>query len=892
MNIIFNIDYKTEFGQEVLLNVVKGDSSTRYRMQSDDGQHWKHSIRISAAGTPFLDYFYSVETHGEEVRREWTTIKHRIVLNASRAHTYTIYDRWTDMPEDTYRYSSAFTDCINRMELKALTPSKYDCTLRIIVRSPQLGPGQTMALVGGDKGLGEWDTTKALPMQLVNYNTWSVDIDASTLTAGEQEMKFVMHDNHSGQTMWEECPNRVVLPQHVPEGEAKVYELEQAFFAIPNARLGGTLVPVFSLRTGGSFGVGDFGDLDAMIDFMAATSQKVLQILPINDTTKMGKWTDSYPYSCISIFALHPQYIDLRQLPKLADAKRAKYYEAVRQELNALPQIDYERVNQTKKEYLNEIFEQDGKHVIKSLPFKAFFTENEHWLVPYAQFCLLREKYQEADFHLWPDNHEWDEADRRALTDPRTSQYRAAAKYYYIQYQLSTQLQKAHDHARSLGIVLKGDIPIGVDRNGCDVWFESRYFNLNGQAGAPPDDFSVNGQNWGFPTYNWDAMLEDGCQWWIRRFQNMAHYFDAYRIDHVLGFFRIWEIPIHAVHGLLGQFSPSLGMTREEIENYGFNFQEELNTRPFIADWTVRQIFGDRAKEVTNKYLVQLYSNIYALKPEVATERQIEALFKDATSPEDIALRDGLYQMASDVLFLRDRKNPNLFHPRISAWMSFSFKTLYEHDKTAFRILYDDYFYHRNNQFWYSEAMKKLPVLVEATRMLVCAEDLGMVPACVEWVMNELRILSLEVESMPKQTNRHFGDVKHFPYRSVCCLGSHDMPTLRQWWDEDEDRTQLYYNTVLCHGGEAPHPLPGWLAREIILKQLQSPSMLCILSLQDYFAIDEQLRLADKDAERINIPANPRHYWRYRMHVSIEDLMANKCFKHNITGLMTLSDRK
>ena len=628
-----------------------------------------------------------------------------------------------------------------------------------------------------------------------------------------------------------------------------------------------------------------------MIDFVASTGQKVLQLLPINDTTITHTWTDSYPYSCISVFAIHPQYADLHALPELKDAKARAEAEKTRAELNALDKIDYEKVNDFKINYLRQIFNQEGEKMMKTAEYKAFFQDTELWLVPYAQYSYLRDKNGTADFNQWPDHQVWDEAERKALADPKTAAYKNVAFFYFVQFVLDRQMQEAHEHAKTKGVILKGDIPIGVNRNGCDVWTEPKYFNLNGQAGAPPDDFSANGQNWGFPTYNWFEMLKDGCQWWNRRFQNMARYFDAYRIDHVLGFFRIWEIPVHSVHGLLGQFAPALAMSREEIESYGLHFQEDRFTRPFITDWVLDRMFHERAGEVKEKYLDRLDDERYQMKPEVDTQRKVEALFADATDEKELWLRDGLYALISDVLFVRDHTNPGVFHPRISAQLDFIYESLYDNDKAAFNRLYNDYFYRRNNQFWYQEAMKKLPKLVQATRMLVCAEDLGMVPDCVPWVMDELKILSLELQSMPKDPSVKFGHLSRNPYRSVCTISSHDMPTLRMWWDENIQRTQEYYNTMLYRQGPAPHPLPGWLASDIISRHLTSPSMLCILSIQDWLATDEALRLPDANAERINIPANPKHYWRYRMHLNIEDLAADKRFVQSITEMISQSGR-
>ena len=633
---------------------------------------------------------------------------------------------------------------------------------------------------------------------------------------------------------WVFCPHSFD-PKEVSNPDLPAVQRDAWMDAPEDFRVAGTLIPVFSLRSRRSFGVGDFGDLRQMIDWVATTGQRLLQILPINDTTSSHTWADSYPYSCISVFALHPQYVELGALPALKSEKDRRRFDKLRQELNGLPQIDYERVNAAKLEYLQLLYEQEGKKTLATADFKAFFADNEQWLVPYAQYCHLRDAYGTGDFSSWPDHNQWNEDDRKVLSNPRNKGFKDVAFHYFVQFILAQQLRGVHAYARSRSVILKGDIPIGVARHGCDVWQEPRYFNLNGQAGAPPDDFAEDGQNWGFPTYNWDEMLRDGCQWWERRFRSMARYFDAYRIDHVLGFFRIWEIPMPAKSGLLGQFSPALALSRDEIVRAGISLETlKTNVAPII-----------RGGEVPS----------------------------------------------TNFLFLRDHKNPELFHPRISAQKTEAFQRLSNDEQQAFNALYEDYFYHRNNQFWYEEAMQKLPKLVKATRMLCCAEDLGMVPACVKWVMDELDILSLELESMPKEPWVRFGHVENNPRRSVATISSHDTPTLRMWWDEDYERTQDYFNNILHREGPAPHPLPGWLAQDIIQRHLDCPSMLCVIALQDWLAIDEHLRLKDANAERINIPANPNHYWRYRMHLNIEDLKHDKQFTEGIRRMIVLGNR-
>lgn len=890
MTVQFNIEYKAMFGEQIVVNIQTEEGELKLPLETTDGERWACDWCVESPEKSYT-YYYSVEREGRAVKTEWLMIKHQLDVNAKKAAVYTLYDHWKVMPEDAYLYSSAFTDCINHQAPQEMKLEMGSKIVRLIVRVPQLRDGERLGVLGADKALGAWDVQKILPMTQHTYNEWVADIDATHLEGSHLEFKFVAFRNAKNNLLWETSMNRTVDLPEMKAGELVSYELDQAFFALYNRKLAGTQVPVFSLRTCKSAGIGDFGDLKTMIDFVASTGQKVLQLLPINDTTITHTWTDSYPYSCISVFAIHPQYADLHALPELKDAKARAEAEKTRAELNALDKIDYEKVNDFKINYLRQIFNQEGEKMMKTAEYKAFFLDTELWLVPYAQYSYLRDKNGTADFNQWPDHQVWDEAERKVLADPKTAAYKNVAFFYFVQFVLDRQMQEAHEHAKAKGVILKGDIPIGVNRNGCDVWTEPKYFNLNGQAGAPPDDFSANGQNWGFPTYNWFEMLKDGCQWWNRRFKNMARYFDAYRIDHVLGFFRIWEIPVHSVHGLLGQFAPALAMSREEIESYGLHFQEDRFTRPFITDWVLDRVFHERAGEVKEKYLDRLDDERYQMKPEVDTQRKVEALFADVTNEKELWLRDGLYALISDVLFVHDHTNPGVFHPRISAQLDFIYESLYDNDKAAFNRLYNDYFYRRNNQFWYQEAMKKLPKLVQATRMLVCAEDLGMVPDCVPWVMDELKILSLELQSMPKDPSVKFGHLSRNPYRSVCTISSHDMPTLRMWWDENIQRTQEYYNTMLYRQGSAPHPLPGWLASDIISRHLTSPSMLCILSIQDWLATDEALRLPDADAERINIPATPKHYWRYRMHLNIEDLAADKRFVQNITEMISQSGR-
>ena len=628
-----------------------------------------------------------------------------------------------------------------------------------------------------------------------------------------------------------------------------------------------------------------------MIDWAVSTQQKVIQILPINDTTMTHAWTDSYPYNSISIYAFHPMYADIKQMGTLKDKSAAAKFNKKQKELNGLPAMDYEAVNQTKWEYFRLIFKQEGEKVLASGEFGEFFNANKEWLQPYAVFSYLRDAFQTPNFREWPRHSVYNAQDIEKMCRPESVDYPHIALYYYIQFHLHLQLVAATKYAREHGVVLKGDIPIGISRNSVEAWTEPYYFNLNGQAGAPPDDFSVNGQNWGFPTYNWDVMEKDGYRWWMKRFQKMSEYFDAYRIDHILGFFRIWEIPMHAVHGLLGQFIPSIPMSREEIESYGLPFREDYLI-PYIHESFLGQVFGPHTDYVKQTFLLPAETpGVYHMKPEFTTQREVESFFAGKNDENSLWIRDGLYTLISDVLFVPDTKEKDKYHPRIGIQRDFIFRSLNEQEQNAFNRLYDQYYYHRHNEFWRQQAMKKLPQLTQSTRMLVCGEDLGMIPDCVSSVMNDLRILSLEIQRMPKNPMHEFGYLNEYPYRSVCTISTHDMSTLRGWWEEDYLQTQRYYNTMLGHYGTAPTVATPELCEEVVRNHLKSNSILCILSLQDWLSIDGKWRNPNVQEERINVPSNPRNYWRYRMHLTLEQLMKAEELNDKIRELIKYTGR-
>jgi 4-alpha-glucanotransferase len=851
-------------------------------MTTTDGWQWELEASVlESRQHPIASftYYYQVEdADGRVLRREWMLIPRTYYFDSSK--NYVLTDLWREVPLHDHLYSNAYRATAHlpiENGVEARRVPLYRKTILFRVSAPQLQQGQSVAILGSHPALGSWNAARYLRMEPIGCCEWllSVNVDVILLPI---EYKYVVVDDKTHSLLaWEEGDNRIVnglVSEASPDaqlrdGTVMVVYGEALRIKEQTWRAAGVVIPVFSLRSIHSCGVGDFGDLRRMVDWAVATGMKMIQILPVNETTVAHTWSDSYPYNIVSAFALHPQYLDLEALGSLKSKARMTAFRRQQQELNALSYSDYEAVQRVKGKYVRELFAERGQATLSSKEFKAWFDENKDWLEPYAQWM--------------------------ASSAPQSTNL--GDLYYFIQYHLHIQLKAAADYARSKGVIIKGDVPIGVNRWSVETKIHPDFFHLDSQTGAPPDAFSQNGQNWGFPTYNWDEKRKVKSEkytlvdWFQKRLKWMEQYFDAIRIDHVLGFFRIWEIPEDAVFGLLGHFSPSLPMTVGEIEYFGLSFRKDLFTRPFINDRVLDRLFGMHAPYVRDNFLIPRAYGLYDLKAEYNTQKKVREVFEGKGDENSLWIRDGLYRLISGVLFLEDPRQPEMYHPRIGVLNEPVFDALTAEEKDAFMRLYNNYYYQRHNFFWGSVALKRLSEIFGSTKMLCCAEDLGMLPDCVAPVLDQLRILTLEIQSMPKQSGFEFTHLDGNPYRSVATFSTHDMSPLRLWWEENPERTQRYYITMLQKQGRAPEHLPAHLAEEIIARHLYCPSMLCVLSLQDWLAMDGELRSKHPREERINVPSDAYNRWKYRMHLTIEDLLKADKFNNKVRTMITRSKR-
>ena len=879
MKLRFSINYRTEWGQQLAIDIryqnTDGTERTAHLpMTTLDGETWAGETAVVESRRSTIAsfcYTYLVEDgEGRELRREWNFAPRSYAFDSSK--TYIMQDIWRDMPLNSHLYTSAYTTTTGQErseEAKVPRLPLFRKTIIFRVSAPQLLKSQSLAVIGSHPAIGAWSTARYLPMEYVGGKDWVVSFNADALLL-PLEYKYVVIDNDTRQLVrWEEGDNRII-DGTIADGETLVLNGEQLRLAEKPWRAAGVSIPVFSLRSEHSFGTGDFGDLYRFVDWAAATGMKVIQLLPVNDTTDAHTWSDSHPYNIVSAFALHPHYIDLEQLGTLKDKKRMTAFQRQRHELNALSYCDYEAVERVKGEYLRLLFQQQGEATLSSKDFKTWNKDNAYWLEGYVKWLT--------------DTHRWQEDEKELIA--------------YTQYHLHLQLKRAADYARQQGIVLKGDLPIGISRHSAETWQHPQLFHLDMQAGAPPESASDQGQNWGFPTYNWSADEKQLSQneptltdWLQQRLHHMEQYFDALRIDHIQGFFRIWQIPQTERSAVMGHFSPALPMTAGEIEHYGLSFRKDFLTRPLINDRIVDRIFGIHASYVRDTFLEKKAYGLYDLKEEVSTQRKVWHLFDGKNDENSLWIRDGLCRLIANVLFLPDSEDPEMYHPRINAFQEPVFEVLSNEERDAYMHIYHHYFYQRHAMFWGHTGYQRLTGLLAKTRMLICGEDLGCLPECVTPVLDALRILTLEIQRMPKQKGEEFTHLDGNPVRCVSTISTHDMPSLRLWWQENAERTQRYYATMLQKQGRAPEQLPAHLAEEIIARHLYSPAMLCILAWQDWLAMDTELRSKHPREERINLPSDPYNRWQYRMHLTIEDLMKATRFNDKLKTMITRSKR-
>ncbi|ASW76464.1 4-alpha-glucanotransferase [Chryseobacterium piperi] len=882
MKLYFNIGYSAKIGEclQVVINEEGAAPKTHTMLYAENGL-WKCEVDYFSK---IISYQYQlVDERGLVLREEF--VSHHLNF----PHNYKeflIFDEWNNknFPEN-YLNNKILHHKLNQFVPEKVTVlKKHTHVFRI--EAPVYNSDWKVVLFGSTASLGNWDYEKVIHLSQIDFGIWeaSVEIPENEFI----QFKYCLYDTSVDKVVDVETgENRFTVPnlqQDVLQIVSNHYFKFKLYQMYHDA---GVAVPVFSLRSENGFGVGEFSDIKLLADWAKETDLGIIQILPINDTTANYSWTDSYPYAAVSVYALHPQYLSLENLDYPLPKDLVEEYRVEKNALNALDLIDYEKMISGKWKYLKAVFNLEKDKIYKDRNFKKFIKDNDSWLIPYCAFCVLRDKYKTPNFNDWKTHKKYIAGKISPFFSVKNKEYDSSMLHAWIQFQLHKQLKEAVDYTHSLGVSLKGDLPIGIYRYSVEAWAEPELFGMDFQAGAPPDQFTELGQNWEFPTYNWEAMKEDDYRWWKNRFKALEQYFDAMRIDHILGFFRIWRMPISATQGILGYFYPAVPIVADEFKAWNIPFNFDRYCKPFINDQILWNYFGEESSKAL-EFLNNNFDGTYSFKEEFDSQRKLSDYFKK--NPQG-ALEEKLISLCANVLFVTEEINGEVvYHLRFNVYSTDSYHYLSDWEKKAIYDLYHDYFFRRQDQLWYEGAMEKLPVILNATKMLICGEDLGMVPACVPVVMDELAIVALKVQRMPAE-NIPFYNPKNASYLNVVTASSHDSSTLRQWWKEDPALTQKYFNQQLGQYGSAPEELNEDLA-EIIMKQhLYNDAMLAVFPIQEFLATDRELVNPKIDNERINNPAVFPHYWRYRMHLNLEDLKEKKVFNQKISDWVRGSGR-
>lgn len=886
----FHINYGTVTGEFLVIHFNKNGEERQVLCHSFDGVNWQASLEIVDSDVVEYKYFLQsltglVAEHGE--------FRHLHIPNGQEQLFCRDYWRPSYETERIY-FSSAFKDVIfkrKRSNAPKATRAKQARGNKVLFQlyAAAISPNLRFCVLGNGP-LGDWE--KPLVLSDEKFPLWQAEVELEGQVA-DFEYKYAFCDPATGAVAaWEHGENRRInftLPTQ--SGNALVLTDESFRYSASRWHGAGVAVPVFSLRSRKGLGIGEFSDLIPLVDWAVKTNLRLVQVLPVNDTIATKTWTDSYPYAAISVFALHPLYVNLQKIAKLKDHKAESRLKKATERLNHLEAIDFEQVLNIKFEFFKLLYEQEKADFLKDKAARQFIEKNANWLKPYAAFCHLRDMNGTVRFDTWKKHAVFSQKTILELCDPGYDKFDGVALYFFIQYHAHRQLQEATEYARQHGLVLKGDLPIGIYRYSCDAWVAPKLYNMDGQAGAPPDPYSDDGQNWGFPTYNWKVMEKDNFAWWRQRMTKLAEYFDALRIDHILGFFRIWEIPTNQVVGTMGLFNPRLPYSRQDLEAFGLHGYLDRYTRPYIRGHFLGEMFGADAGYVRSTFLEEVSYGVFELKPFVDNQAKIRELFLQKKYASKKHIEKPLMSLVSQVLLLEEPgPQGTVFNPRITLSTTRSWQELGEREKAIFDRLYNDYYFSRHEEFWRRQAIWKLPALVEATNMLICGEDLGMIPRTVPGVMKDLNILSLEIQRMPKG-DTEFARPEEYPYTSVCSPSSHDMSTIRGWWESDSDRSKRFYQNSLHLGGEAPLECTPAIVEAINLQHLQSPSILAIFPIQDLVGMDARLRRPDATAEQINDPAVSPHYWKFRFHLSLEELLQAEGLNKKIGELVKKSGR-
>ncbi|KAK8871028.1 4-alpha-glucanotransferase dpe2 [Tritrichomonas musculus] len=869
-------------------------------LEIEDEFRWQDKSLIALTRSPFTNVINKRGMHHFNINAEHNE-KNTTIINESEINT-------TKKPGKLYP-NEAKPGHVN---------------IRFNAFCPNVRKNQKLVIIGNCEQLGKWKLENAAEMNDYYFPLWIYDFTLER-SLFPLEYKFVIvsdedivdnddeeeeiegkKENSSNihkKTFWESKPSRFYsgITSNVITNDYPATCIINNWLVNPNPELFkgfGIYCPLFGLRSDDSCGIGQYTDIKGLVDVCNQIGSSIIRILPIFDTTNKGDWDDSNPYKQISSFALHPIYINLLQvvdnLPKdiYNDIQNAKWI------FEQKPTVDYPTVYQYKIKTLHRIYEDSVKYELNNnIEFARFVDQELEWLRPYALFTLLRDKYGTIDFHSWP-NHST--ITRREINSQCAKHEEELKFIYWVQYICDKQYKEALSYSIEHGVALHSDFLMNINYNSVDTWTWPDYFRLNMCSGAPPNESFIDGKNWGYPTYDWDAMEKDNFHWLELRLRRMSDLFQFLSVDHIIEFFRSWEIPRDScIRGILGHFNPSSPVDKAELDSRGL-FDLDRYLHPYVRWHLLVQQFGEEAENISKKFFIPKHfdtrDDYFTFKTEFNTEKKIEKALIQLI-PNDLRKRShyqkALFDLLSNVMLIHDSERPGCYHVRSNMTYTSSWIELQEPSRGRMKELYEYFVFKRQSDVWLSKAKEKLDFFNDANQMLICAEDFDQKTDQIAQYIKDYGFLSFHVQRISQEKSELFDDISKCNYMSICCSSTHNMMPYREWWEDQNENNIVrdFWKTQVKIDSQIPYRCQPWVLETIIKQHLNSKSMIALFLLQDLTDLVQNLRNKNPNDERINNPSDPNHHWRYRYPFSINEMKNCQEFTLKVRDLAEKSNR-
>ena len=672
----------------------------------------------------------------------------------------------------------------------------------------------------------------------------------------------------------------------------------------------GFVLPLLALRTQDK-PCGEFPDLEKLAVLAKKWGMNLIQILPVNDSG----WQAS-PYSALSSIALNPIYLSIKDLPEFEQLSPALCGSLTQMnaQLALHKRVPYGEVLDAKLKILSQAWEEISSPSFSNRTgvlsvLEGWVKENE-WVRPYGCFLELKKRFGGLPWWNWPEYATVRQDDIETLLSD-SSFAKQVDFWAWVQMRAYWQFENACTLVHAMGIDLMGDIPILMNRDSVDAWYDRQIFDFDFFAGAPPDAGSPPGQNWGFPLYRWDVIEKTGWAFWKTRLEAADHFYSSYRIDHVLGFFRIWAVGKAERDGYLGHFEPEMDYTREELHELGFSDERiQWLSQPHIPESAVEAIFAllkaahDESNALpqqdTAKFRSVLFSQIgteplYRFSGQIQGSADFDRLVRDflptsGTNGVSYGAQNEKALKSSLVSWWRNRSLLELPNGHFIAapnyWNTQAWCSLSDDERQELKSLIERKG-EISNKLWLENGRKILSAITGHVTMQPCAEDLGFLSPGVPQTLDDLNIPGLRVLRWTRyyeEPGAPFVPPDKYPANSVACTSVHDSSTLREWWRDEPDKAKLW--DVLQLPGSCPDDLDPAAALQVVRAFAMVNSRFLVYPLQDLLACDEHYREENPKDERINIPGTCDDFdWTYRMKPSIEGLLPDGGFSSRISSL-------